>query len=261
MSVGYGYHQSPPDANGVVRIRTDVQLRLSIAPKERLQKTLQEEFGALKFPGLYLLLDADSRRAYIGETGDLTGRLRQHLARAPKELARWASAALIGDGRPTLHSILNDSSIRQYLERGLIEPLRRGAYEVVNKIAQLPELNYAQKAVAEPLALELTDALAKYGIAGAVPPAPAREEITLEEAKTRLERKGVSVSELGAYEGTIDGKKAYLRPGSPKPRGWQITLRNAFRESVRDLESYLLVSRGRGLLIPFSTLREFLGGR
>jgi hypothetical protein len=50
-----------------------------------------------------------------------------------------------------------------------------------------------------------------------------------------------------------------VRPGSPKPKGWQITLRNAFRESVRDGDGYLLVNRGRDLLIPFDELKGFLG--
>lgn len=259
MGLDYGYHESRPDARGVVRIRTDVQVRLSLVPREAVRKGLQEEFGTLQFPGLYILLDEQTRRAYIGETAHLTDRLGQHLRQGPKELRTWGLAVLVGDGRPSLHSILTDGSVREYLERSLMEPLRLGGYEVTNKVARPPQLNLPQKATADAFGDELVYALARRGLGLRPGPAPAQEVITLDELERRLSEKGHTTTDLGAYEARVDGKPTYIRPGSSKPKGWQVTLRNAFRESVRDQDGYLIVNRGRGLLIPSEALTSFLG--
>ncbi len=35
----------------------------------------------------------------------------------------------------------------------------------------------------------------------------------------------IKISKLNAYDAVINGQKAFIRPGSEKPRGWQITFR------------------------------------
>jgi len=64
------------------------------------------------------------------------------------------------------------------------------------------------------------------------------------------------VQEWSAYEAIIDGQKAYIRPGSLKPKGWQITFRDRFLNSLQKGVGYLLVSRDGVLLIPLREVRK-----
>ena len=58
------------------------------------------------------------------------------------------------------------------------------------------------------------------------------------------------------YEAIVDDQKVYIRPGSQKPKGWQITFRDRFLNSLQKGEGYLLVSRNGVLLIPLSEVRK-----
>lgn len=62
------------------------------------------------------------------------------------------------------------------------------------------------------------------------------------------------IQEWGTYEAIVDGKKVFIRPGSKKPKGWQITFRGrkpgSFIDSLHKGIGYLLVSRDGVLLIP-----------
>ena len=55
-------------------------------------------------------------------------------------------------------------------------------------------------------------------------------------------------------------KKIFRRPGSPKSRGWQVTIRGSFHSHVRDKNgtSFLLFPRGRGYLVPLRDINNFL---
>ncbi len=80
------------------------------------------------------------------------------------------------------------------------------------------------------------------------------------ELKAKLISKGHTVSRLGRFKAGIDGQVAYVRRGSDKrPKGWQITIRDDFRSSLLNGKDFLLVPRGRGLLIPLRELRRIIG--
>ena len=50
----------------------------------------------------------------------------------------------------------------------------------------------------------------------------------------------------------------FRRPGSDKPKGWQVTIRNGFLAHVRDGTGYLLFPRGKGYLIPLRRINNFI---
>jgi len=76
----------------------------------------------------------------------------------------------------------------------------------------------------------------------------------------KLTNKGHSAGRIGKFNVAIDGQWSFRRDGSDKlPKGWQITIRDDFRSSVLKGQGFLLVARGRGLLIPLKDLRDFVG--
>jgi len=82
------------------------------------------------------------------------------------------------------------------------------------------------------------------------------EEIFEDELKKLLTDQGKRIQKWTAYEAIVDGQKAYIRPGSLKPKGWQITFRDRFLNSLQKGDGYLLVSRDGVLLIPLRTVRQ-----
>jgi len=51
---------------------------------------------------------------------------------------------------------------------------------------------------------------------------------------------------------------SYIRPGSLKTKGWQITFRDRFLASLKKGEGFLLVSRDGVLLVPLSEVRKLV---
>ncbi|MGB6441901.1 MAG: GIY-YIG nuclease family protein [Thermoplasmata archaeon] len=83
-----------------------------LIPAEPLKSVVEEELGkGLAHPGLYVLLDDETDRAYVGESSNLRARLGQHLDHAPKELGRFDQALIINDGRAAVHSRFQYSDI------------------------------------------------------------------------------------------------------------------------------------------------------
>lgn len=83
------------------------------------------------------------------------------------------------------------------------------------------------------------------------------DNFTLE---ARIINAGHIVTRLGKYVAFVDGQRSYRRAGSDKrPKGWQITLRDGLRSDLLNGQGYLIVGRGRGLLIPLAALRELIG--
>ena len=82
------------------------------------------------------------------------------------------------------------------------------------------------------------------------------EEVFGDELKKILVREGMQVGSFKAKEAIIDGQKTYIRPGSLKAKGWQITFRDRSLDSLEKGQGYLLVSRGDVLLIPLNEVRK-----
>ena len=82
------------------------------------------------------------------------------------------------------------------------------------------------------------------------------EEVFEDKLRRLLSHHGKQVQKWTAKEATIDGQNTYIRPGSLKPKGWQITFRDRFLASLQKGQGYLLVSRDDVLLIPLSEVRK-----
>jgi hypothetical protein len=256
----YGWQEDPPEKD-LVRARTMLgQLRIWRFPKEGVNQVNGLDFASpLEHRGLYILYRTDRRQAYVGETSNLKDRLETHYKKGPKELADWSDAVVISDGRSYAQSIFG-SDLRAYLEKRMISHISRGEiYQVVNKVREEPHLDVTTKVLADRLDEELAFVLEKIGFAKSVVKLIVEEDkIPILDMKKLLESKGHSC-DLGELEGEIDGKRAYVRPGSRKSKGWQITLRGNFIEYAKQGKGFLVFNRGKGYLIALASIKEWLG--
>jgi hypothetical protein len=255
----YGWEEDPPEKD-LIRGRTKLgQLRLWLFSKGGVKQVNGLDFaGPLEHSGLYILRNSNLRQVYVGESSNLRGRLDAHYLKGPKELPEWTDAVVINDARSYAQSIFR-SDLRLYLEKRLIDHIASSEiWEVVNKVKGEPRLNVGTKALADKLDEELAFVLVKIGLAKITLKKVIEEEkIPLNEVESMLSAKEYKCK-LGEKEGEIDGKRAYIRPGSKKARGWQITLRGEFIEHARVMKGYLVVNRGKGYLIPMVKLKKWL---
>jgi len=68
-----------------------------------------------------------------------------------------------------------------------------------------------------------------------------------------------TITRLRKYNVSINGQRSYIREGSLKPQGWQITIGDDFRESTLQGRGFLVFPRGPGVLIPLRDLRQMIG--
>lgn len=257
MANTYPYQKS--EENGIKRARAK-GIFLLHAPKSETAKVLKKEFGALEHPGIYLLGKNGTKDVYVGESADLESRIGAWAKKPPKELKEWNNVILINDMRQIKYSDFANSDVRKKIEKLLIQVLKENNFNVVNKQEAQPKLSDEQSRQADNIFLEIEFLITEYRLIQERKKEKVKqEEIPIGVVEEMLIQKGHRVDQLGAYEGKIDGKVAFVRDGSQKAKGWQITLRDTFRESVRDADGFLLVNRGNCLLIPFAALRNFLG--
>lgn len=255
-----GFYEDPQNGYGIVRSRTTRQIRAWSMP--RAQKALEAfnaEIGKLDFPGLYLLFDKN--RVYVGEAKSVYNRLKTHMATPDEKIKDWNLVTIITDGRPATQSDLNDTVVRKSLELHLIRLLKANKYTVVAQ-GEPQTLNPPQKYLVESLRAELNFFLQKKNIITKLLEETGQEEIFGDELKTILQKSGKAIGELRAYEAVIDGVKTFIRPGSKKPKGWQITFRGrkpgSFIDSLAKGQGSLLVSRDGVLLIPLSEVQKVI---
>jgi len=255
--ISFPYQKS--EENGIKRARTKGIFLLQ-GPKTEISKVLKKEFGALEHPGMYLLRKNGTKNVYVGESADLERRIAGWAKKPPKELKDWDSVIVINDMRQIKYSDFANSDVRKKIEKLIIQVLKQNQYNVLNKQEAPPRLSDEQSRQADTIFSEMEFLITEYRlIEERKKERINQEEIGIDRMKEILKVAGHDVENLGAYEGTVDGKKVFVRPGSSKPKGWQITLRDEFRKSVRDESGFLLVNRGKGLLIPFEIIRTFLG--
>lgn len=209
--------------------------------------------GEAAFPGNYVLLDR--MKAYIGEAGNIYDRIKNHLKNPEEKIKNWRSTLILNDGRPATQSDFNDTVVRLALELHLIRLFKANKYQVVSQ-GRETTLNPIQKQMVDSLIQELNYFLLKKNLISKALEDKGFEEVFEDELKKLLAHQAKKVQKWTAKEAIIDGHKTYIRPGSPKPKGWQITFRNRFLNSLQKGEGYLLVSRGDVLLIPLSEVRK-----
>jgi len=173
------------------------------------------------------------------------------------KIKNWNDALIISDGRPATQSDFNDTVVRQAIESHLIRLLRANKYQVVCQ-GRKPTLNAMQRNLVSSLIEELNYFLLKKNLITKALEEEGLEEVFGDELKKLLTVRGKEVQQLTKYETIIDAQKAYIRPGSPKAKGWQITFRDRFIKSLEKGEGYLLVSRNGVLLVPMSEVRKLI---
>lgn len=255
-----GFYEEPRNGNGIVRSRTTLQIRSWDMP--RSQKALERfnaEIGKSEFPGIYILLAKS--KAYIGEAKSLYGRVKTHMSTPDDKIKDWDRVIIINDGRPAAQSEFNDTVVRRALELYLGKLLKANKYNVVSQ-GEVQILNSLQKHAVDSLAIELNTFLKKKNMITKVLEELGQEQVFPDELKRLIEKSGMKITEWGAYEVEIDKKRGFVRPGSKKPRGWQITFRGrkpgSFIDSLSKGKGFLLVPRDGVLLIPLTEVQKVI---
>ena len=254
---GIGYLEDPKNSNGIIRARTTKQIRSWEIPRsQRALEKLNKEMGGLQFPGNYVLFEG-TKKIYTGEAGDVYERLKSHLRNPEEKIKRWDKALILNDGRPATQSDFNDPAVRLAVELHLIRLFKTNKYLVVAQ-GRKPSLTATQTRISDAIIQELSYFLVKKNIITKDLEAQGQERIFEDELKKLLGKRG---EKWGAYEATIDGEIAYIRPGSLKTKGWQITFRDRFLKSLERGLGYLLVSRDGVPLIPLREVRKVIRDR
>lgn len=263
MAVSYGYHEDPRNGNGIVRARTTLgELRSWEIPRTlRALDILHKEFGKTDFPGLYVLFHETKNEVYVGEAKSLYKRLKTHVTTPEEKIKDWAHALVINDGRPATQSDFNDTVVRKSLEWHLIKLLKVNKYGVLSQ-GERQKHNPRQKAITERLLDELDFFLIKQGKITKLIERKEEELVLSDELRKILKNKGYAISKWREKEAIINGRKAFIRPGSKKPKGWQITIRGkkpgSFIDSLQKGEGDLLVNRNGVLYIPLKEVQRII---
>jgi hypothetical protein len=258
MEEKFGYHQDLKNGDGIIRSRTTAHLRSWDIPRTlRALEALKKEWGNLEYPGVYILFDSSGKRVYVGEAKDIYNRLKAHLTSPEDKIKDWNKAVIINDGRSAMQSDFNDSVIRKSLELYLISLFKANRYTVVAQ-GEPQKQNPQQKSMVQAFKEEIDFLLMKKNLIAKLIEKSGQEEILRDDLKKILEKKGYKFDEWGAYEAVINGIKIYIRPGSPKKKGWQITFRDKFKNTLQKGAGSLLMPRDGILLIPFSEIQKVI---
>ncbi len=249
-----GYYEELINGFEIVRARTIRVIRSWDFPRsmDALNK-IHEEFARDTFPGVYVLFESKASKVYIGEAKNLYSRLKTHLTNPEDKIKNWDRVIIISDGRLSSQSDFNDNVIRLAIELYLIKLFKLNKYSVVAQ-GEEQNINSQQKSILKSLLKELDFFLQKKALITKFIQNNNEKEILNDELKKILSKKNYSILDWSAYEADIDNEHVYIRPGSQKPKGWQITFRDEFKRSLESGVGKLLIPRGRIILIPFSEL-------
>lgn len=134
-------------------------------------------------------------------------------------------------------------------------------YQVVSQ-AEPQNLNPIQKYITESLLSELNIFLTKKNLITKLIEEKGQEEIFSDELKKLIKKSGKQIERWSAYEAIIDGQKHFIRRGSKKPKGWQVTFRGrkpgSFIDSLYKGIGFLRFSRDGVPIIPLSKIQEVI---
>ena len=218
-------------------------------------EVFNSELGKIDYPGIYILIETRLNKVYIGESQSLYSRLKTHSNTPEEKIKNWDRVVIINDGRPANQSDFNDNVVRHALEYYLIALFKANKYKVVAQGAK-QILNSLQKVIVSKLISELNFFLIKKGLIQKLIADRGQEEVMLDDLKKILEKFKYNITEFKSYEATINGGKVFIRPGSKKPKGWQVTFRDVFKQNLQDENGSLLMPRDGILLIPFSEIKK-----
>ncbi len=256
-----GYQEDPKNSNGIKRARTRKQVRSWVIPRaKKALEIFNDELGKIEFPSIYILFEG-KRKVYIGEAKNIYNRIKTHINNPEDKIKSWDKALIINDGRPATQSDFNDSVIRKSLEYYLIVLFKSNKYNVVAQ-GERQQLNSLQKYHVDSLKEELNIFLMKMNIISKLIEKKGQEEIYSDELIRIIKKSGMIINKWSVKEAIIDKNKVFIRPGSKKPKGWQITSRGrkpgSFVDSLQKGEGFLLFSRGDVYLIPLSEVQKVI---
>lgn len=257
MEDKFGYQQDIKNGDEIIRARTTGgHLRSWDIPRSlKALEVVKKEWGNLEYPGIYILFDG--KKVYVGEAKDICNRLKTHMTTPEDKIKDWDRALIINDGRTATQSDFNDSVIRRAIELHLINLFKANRYTVVAQ-GELQKHNPQQKSMIQAFREEFDFFLMKKNLISKFIEKPGQEEILRDDLKKILEKKGWKLEGWGAYEAIINGEKVYIRPGSKKQKGWQITFRDKFKDTLQKGEGILLVPRDGILFIPFREIQKVI---
>lgn len=261
----FGYLDNPANGLDIIRARTLVgNLRLWDIPKsEEALDIVISEIGNSPIPGIYMLFDERSdKKVYIGQSENLKSRLVTHVKSPDEKIKNWERVIIINDARNASQSDLNDENIRLNLENYLISLFKINRYKVITFSSRTPSLSATQKTLVKSFKEELIVLLTRKSKITKVLTERGDDEVYNDEVKKILKRKKYKIDEWGKVEAVINGIKTFIRAGSSKPKGWQVTFRgnksDSFKTCLEKRKGYLLIPRGPILLIPLKDLKDFI---
>ncbi len=258
----FGYQDNPANGLGIVRARTLIgNLRLWDIPRsEQAVDQVVAEIGEDPIPCIYMLFDERyAKKIYIGQTENLKGRLFTHIRKPEIKIKHWERAILVNDGRNATQSDLNDENIRLTLEHYLVQLFKINKYQVVTSASRSPGLSAAQKTLTETFKQELVILLTRKTKISKVFTGRKDDEIYNDDVRKILLQKKYTIESWGRLKAVVNGQMVFIRPGSKKPTGWQVTFRgskpNSFKTKLQQGDGFLLMPRGPVLLVPLADIR------
>lgn len=257
----YEYREYP-EVDGIKRGSSDRLVLVQVSKDEAVKK-IPEELGGAGFGGIYFLVDDVNSQIYVGETSDVNDRTKQHIKKSPVEGFDFNKIIVIWDGRTIATSHFNETTLRKALEYESIKAFKGfSSYEPVNTVSAPATLNVYQKASIEKFKSELFFLLYKFHLISELPTeVRPSEQLTHDEVKKLLERNGFQVEKTSGNQRIVmcaDNVIIFYRGGSPKPQGWQVTMRDTFLDEMLSGKDgvYFLLSRTEPFLIPSKFFKE-----
>jgi len=261
----FGYLDTPANGLDIVRARILIgNLRLWDIPRsEEALDLVINEIGHSPIPGIYLLfVDRSDKKVYIGQSENLKNRLSAHMKSPEEKNKNWERAIIINDARNSTQSDLNDENIRLILENFLIKLFKINRYKVTTSSSRTPSLSSTQSTLVNTFKEELIVLLTRKSKITKVLTERNDDEVYIDEVRKTLERKGYKIQDWGKIEAIIDSKKTFIRPGSPKSKGWQVTFRgnkpDSFKTCLEKGDGFLLMPRGPIILISLNIIKNFV---
>lgn len=257
-----GFLDNPANGLGIVRARTLLgNLRLWDIPRsEQALQTVAQEIGLSPIPAIYILIDDRAeKKVYIGQSEDIQARILSHIKTPDPKIKNWQRAIILNDGRNAAQSDLNDENIRLTLENYLVSLFKINRYQVVTSATRQPTLSSFERILTSAFRQEINILLSNKGRITRFISGKKDDEIFLDEVRKILSRKGYHIEEWGEKYASINGKLVIIRPGSMKPKGWQVTFRGS--KSLAQLkkgDGYLLMPRGPIVLLPLEEAADLI---
>lgn len=259
----FGYLDTPANGLGILRARTLLgNLRLWDIPRSiKALELIISELGNTQIPGIYLLFDESSgKKVYIGQSENIKNRLMNHINTPENKIKNWKRAIIINDARNAIQSDFNDENIRLILENYLVSLFKINRYSVETASSRNPSLSSTQLTQVNSFKEEINVLLFRNGKITKFLTGKSDDEIFIDELKKILEKKNYILSNWGKLEANINGVQAFIRPGSLKPKGWQVTFRGhkkgSLKNHLQEGEGYLVMPRGQVLLIPLCFIKD-----